>query len=130
MTTQREREQRIVQATMSISGLERGRLEGFIEQTPPSKQMLEDGAIRDKSLMIETSNKSNPYLEVRRNLELDQDGNPCFAFSLIAHKISGNKEDYLGTFGQQEMKESIIQIPKQKKRVSKKKGLIPDDSIA
>lgn len=124
MITQKARLKSVEQATSTIRGAERSKLESFLEEEAPNKAVLESGSIKEKSIMVQTSNKSNPYLELRRNLELDTSGDPCYSFSLISHKITKeDREEYLGTFGHQEMVEGLFLESQTKvSKPSKKSG--------
>jgi len=107
-----ERTQIITHAISTVSANSRSKLELLVSKEPPERDAAERDVSEhcDKSIMLETINKSAPYLEIKRNLELDKDGNPCFSFSLISHSFhKDNKETYIGTFGQQEMLESLEQ---------------------
>jgi hypothetical protein len=121
-TTSSERLKIIQSATELISPQSRAKFEDFIAKLPPSLPNIDNSDLQEKSVMLETLNKSNPYLELRRSVEADKDGSPSYNFSLVSHGVGGeNREVYLGTFGQEEMLGSQMSLsPSIAKRPSKK----------
>lgn len=84
----------------------------FVEATPINSEP-QDNHQQENSLLLATINKSIPYLEIRRNIELDKDQNIAHSYSLIAHAAYPDTvESYYGTFGKEEILSAVNQMEK------------------
>jgi hypothetical protein len=102
------RSQIIKQSLLSVTPVSWAKMENFLKKQPPAKEEVEDKDIKELEIIVETTNKSTPYIEIKRSIEVDKDGNPCYGFSLISLGLQDkNREIYLGTFGQDEILQTL-----------------------
>ena len=126
-----DRIHQVQQVLMSI-GVERlNNIVKFVNLSPNDIEPDADEGLQVESILIETNNKSTPYVEISRELELDKDGTPSFSFGITDHGIyPDNTHNYKGGFGKEEILDAIDGLKKLGKELSPRRtNKIPAQTI-
>jgi hypothetical protein len=115
---------RQVQQVLISIGVERlNNIVKFVNLNPNDIEPSADEGLQVESILVETNNKSIPYVEINRELELDKDGAPSFSFSLTNHSVyPDNTHTYKGGFGKEEILDAINGLKKLGNELSSKRA--------
>jgi hypothetical protein len=103
-------------------------LEDLVENAKVNAQISTDGFenLNEESIYLDSINKSFPYVEIKKNVELDSNNEPCISYSIIMQGVyESTKDTYIGTFGKEEMLKAIQSLTQSKSQTFAETNKIP-----
>jgi len=85
----------------------------LVSSPPPSNPvgLQEEKSSSQRPFTLEAKNKDYPHLLIYRDLELDKDINPIYSFRFVYKGTNPEtKEVYLGSFGSEEVLETLANL--------------------
>ena len=111
-----------------IGNIDSEDLAKLVSTPPPNDpvELQEEKSNSQKPFALETKNKNYSYLLIYRDLELDKDINPIYSFRFVNKGTNPEtKEVYLGSFGAEEVLETLANL----NRVERAKPKVKDPEM-